>query len=133
MAERKQLGLTRINLDRGDKPEGYLEAVVYTCHGLTEEDIDWDTVVPDLDGDVIPASAFEDGARVTISRWGHSAYEGDLPAGTGTLHVEGKLIVLRGQLNLETTSGRDAFEMIRQLGDRCEFSVGFDIQDAEIL
>ena len=41
--------------------------------------------VVDLDGDVTKSGAFEDGAEVVISAYGHQSWQGMLPVGKGTI------------------------------------------------
>lgn len=83
--------------------------------------------VVDLDGDVTVKGAFEDGAPVRISAYGHSSWEGELPVGKGTIRESGSEAILDGQFFLNTTHGRDHFETVKELGDLMQWSYGFDI------
>lgn len=87
--------------------------------------------VVDKDGDVTVPGAFEDGAEVIISSYGHTSWSGALPVGKGRIRVMADEAVLEGQFFLDTTAGRDTFEVVKQLGARQEWSYGFDVLDAE--
>lgn len=118
------------------QPTGEFEAVVYSCQGATFEEImaRIEELEPDLDGDLIPASAFTNGAEVILSCFNHDAITGETPpAGRGTLHVEGLEIVVRGRFDLTTDAGRRAYELARGLGDLGEWSIGYSCESAEYL
>lgn len=82
--------------------------------------------VVDSDGDVTVDGAFEDGAQVRISAYGHQSWMGALPVGKGTIRVVGKEAVLDGQFFLDTTAGRDTFTVVKELGPMQEWSYGYD-------
>jgi hypothetical protein len=84
--------------------------------------------VVDHDGDVTRPGAFEDGAAVRISAYGHASWGGVLPVGKGVIRATGKEAVLEGQFFLDTTGGRDTFEVVKQLGEAGlqEWSYGYD-------
>ena len=84
MAEMK--GLTGGGMKEGEK--GLVEAVFATLG------------VVDLDGDVTVAGAFEDGAAVRISSYGHASWGGALPVGRGTIRAGAKEAVLDGRFFL---------------------------------
>lgn len=102
-----------------DEAKGEVEAVFATLN------------VKDKDDDVTAPGAFENGAPVVISAYGHKTWEGALPVGKGTIHEIGDQVVLKGQFFLNTTQGRDTFEVVKQLGDRQEWSYGFKVEDSE--
>jgi HK97 family phage prohead protease len=87
--------------------------------------------VIDSDGDVTVKGAFTDGAPVRISAYQHMSWSGALPVGKGVLRVSGKETQLDGQFFLQTTAGRDTFEVVKQMGDLQEWSYGYDVVDAE--
>lgn len=87
--------------------------------------------VIDKDGDVTLPGAFEDGAEVMISAYGHKSWEGSLPVGRGTIHSNGKEGIFKGRFFLETQAGRDHYEVVKEMGPRQEWSYGYDILDAE--
>src|SRR3990167_2909099 len=105
--------LTGVAIKDADK--GLVEAVFATLG------------VVDLDGDVTVAGAFEDGAAVRISSFGHASWGGELPVGRGTIRAGAKEAVLDGRFFLDTSGGRDTFTTVREMGDLQEWSYGFDI------
>ncbi|MFQ5705543.1 MAG: HK97 family phage prohead protease [Gemmatimonadales bacterium] len=109
--QRKCLGSIEIK----DKDEGQIEAVFSTFN------------VIDHDGDVTLEGAFEDGAKVAISAYGHASHFGSLPVGRGTIRAEKNRAVLEGQFFLDTPDGRATFDVIKGMGELQEFSYGFDI------
>lgn len=106
--------LTRIEVKDADK--GEISAVFATIG------------VVDSDGDVTVKGAFETGAKVRISAYGHKSWEGALPVGKGTIREVGKEALFEGRLFLDTVAGRDTFTVIKELGEDGlqEFSYGYD-------
>lgn len=82
--------------------------------------------VVDSDGDVTVDGAFEDGAQVRISAYGHTSWGGALPVGKGAIRVVGKEAILDGQFFMDTTAGRDTFTVVKELGPMQEWSYGYD-------
>jgi phage head maturation protease len=87
--------------------------------------------VIDRDGDVTRKSAFRNGAPVRISAYNHASWEGALPVGKGTIRVTDNEAVLEGQFFMNTTAGRDTFEVVKAMGELQEFSYGFHVTDSE--
>lgn len=114
MSEHKALTGVEIK----DADQGLVSAVFATLN------------VVDSDGDVTVPGAFEDGAEVRISSFGHTSWGGALPAGKGKIRVEGDEAILDGQLFLNTTHGRDHFETLKEMGPLMEWSYGFDILES---
>lgn len=85
--------------------------------------------VVDKDGDVTLPGAFEDGALVRISAYGHKTWDGALPVGKGVIRTTDTEAIMDGQFFLNTTAGRDTFEVIKELGGLQEWSYGFDIEE----
>lgn len=102
-----------------DESKGEVEAVFATLD------------VVDKDNDVTKAGAFNEGAPVVISSYNHKSWEGALPVGKGTIHEVGNQVLLKGQFFLNTTAGRDTFEVIKQLGGNQEWSYGFNVDESE--
>jgi hypothetical protein len=67
-----------------------------------------------------------------MSSYGHDAVFGDLPAGKGTLSIDGNDVVFEGKAFLSTTRGRDTFEVLKEMGPDQEWSFGFRILGAEV-
>lgn len=87
--------------------------------------------VIDKDGDVSTPETFEDGSEVLISAYQHTSWGGALPVGKGTIHVTSSEVILDGQFFMDTTAGRDTFQVVKRLGLKQEWSYGYDILDAE--
>ncbi|NUK01781.1 hypothetical protein [Streptomyces lunaelactis] len=88
----------------------------------------------DHDGDVTLPGAFEGGAPVVISAFGHQVWQGALPVGAGTIHEVGNEAILRGKLFLNTTGGRDTWTTLKELstdGPGVQFSYGYSVLDSE--
>jgi phage head maturation protease len=85
----------------------------------------------DSDGDVTLPGAFEDGAEVVISAYGHSSWGGALPVGKGIIRSDGESARVEAEFFLLTSHGRDTFETIKQLGPLQQWSYGYEAIDAE--
>ncbi len=85
--------------------------------------------VVDKDGDVTMPGAFEDGAAVRISAYGHKTWEGALPVGKGVIRTTDNEAILEGRFFLQTAAGRDTFEVVKEMGPLQEWSYGFDIEE----
>lgn len=103
-------GLTIKDADKGE-----IEAIVATLG------------VVDKDGDIIRRGALSKRAAVTLSSWGHDAIYGVRPAGKGTLVEKGNTLTFSGRVFLSTTSGRETFEVLKEMGDDQEWSFGFRV------
>jgi hypothetical protein len=80
----------------------------------------------DLDGDVTVPGAFEDGAGVVISAYGHTSWGGALPVGKGVIRSTETEAILDGRFFLDTTAGRDTFTVVKELAPQGEWSYGYD-------
>src|SRR5690606_16991362 len=61
----------------------------------------------------------------------HSIWDGAMPVGMGTIHVEGNEAILKGRFFLDTTAGRDTFAVVKALGEAQEWSYGFSVLESE--
>lgn len=84
--------------------------------------------VIDSDGDVTRPGAFTDGAPVRISAYGHGSWMGALPVGKGVIRVRDDVAILDGGFFLDTTHGRDHFEVVKQMGELQQWSYGYDVK-----
>jgi hypothetical protein len=109
--------LSRVEIKSADK--GEVTAVFSTFN------------VVDSDGDVTKTDAFEEGAEVLISSYQHTSWSGALPVGKGRIRTTRAEAVLDGQFFMDTTAGRDTFAVVKALGERQQWSYGFDVLDAE--
>jgi len=88
--------------------------------------------VRDLDGDVTLKEAFTPNTRVKISAYNHGSWDsGYLPVGVGVIEVREDCAVLKGHFFMNTTAGRETFEVVKGLGDLGEWSYGFTVADQE--
>lgn len=78
--------------------------------------------VIDLDGDVTLPGAFEDGTPVRISAFGHASWGSALPVGKGVIRATDTEAVLEGRFFLNTSHGRDTFEVVKEMGEMQEWS-----------
>lgn len=97
-----------------DADAGVVEAVFAT---LNVKDSDWDVTVP---------GAFENGAEVLISAYGHKSWSGELPVGMGTIESDEKEAVFTGNFWLDTLGGGDTFKVVKRSGKLQEWSYGYD-------
>ncbi|WP_406527374.1 HK97 family phage prohead protease [Streptomyces sp. I8-5] len=102
-----------------DESRGEVEAVFATLD------------VVDKDNDVTRKGAFESGAEVVISAYNHKTWEGALPVGKGVIQEVGDRVVMKGQFFMNTTHGRDHFEVVKALGAKQEWSYGFNVDESE--
>lgn len=105
-------------LEVKDETKGEVEAVFATLD------------VVDKDGDITRKGAFENGAEVVISAYNHKSWEGALPVGMGTISEQGDKVIMKGQFFLNTSGGRDTFEVVKALGGKGEWSYGFNVDDS---
>jgi HK97 family phage prohead protease len=82
--------------------------------------------VIDSDRDVTPPGAFEDGADVVISSYGHTSWEGALPVGKGVIRTTKSEALLDGQFFMDTAAGADTFRVVKALGPLGQWSYGYD-------
>lgn len=82
--------------------------------------------VIDSDRDVTRPGAFEEGAPVRISAYGHSSWMGELPVGKGTIRQTPTEAIMEGGFFLNTTGGQDTFTVVKEMGVLQEWSYGYD-------
>lgn len=89
--------------------------------------------VKDLDGDVTLPGAFQDGASVVISAYGHQSWAGALPVGKGTIRETASEAIVEAQFFMDTQQGKDTFTTVKHLADagKGEWSYGYDIIDSD--
>lgn len=101
-----------------------------TFSGVTVKDADKGQVsavfstfdVVDKDGDLTLPGAIKDGTEVVISAYGHQSHYGQLPVGKGVIRTTKTEAILDGQFFLNTTAGRETFEVVKELGPLGEWS-----------
>lgn len=115
MGQRKQLS----NVEIKSEDRGEFSAVFSTFD------------VVDSDGDVTHPGAFEDGADVLVSSYGHASWQGALPVGKGRIRQTKSEAICDGRFFMDTTHGRDTFQVVKALGGAQQWSYGFDVLDFE--
>lgn len=84
--------------------------------------------VIDSDKDVTRPGAFTDGAAVRISAYGHGSWMGRLPVGKGVIRTTPTEARFDGRFFLDTTSGRDTYTTVKEMGELQEWSYSVDPQ-----
>lgn len=87
--------------------------------------------VIDKDGDVTLPGAFPEGKLILISSYQHGSWSGELPVGKGTIHEKGDDVLVEGEFNLNSETGREHYETIKFAPDLQEWSYGFIVQEKE--
>src|SRR3990167_1602790 len=88
--------------------------------------------VRDKDGDVTLPGAFPDGKTILISAYMHGSWMGELPVGKGVIRERGAEILLEGEFNLSSESGREHYETVKFAPELQEWSYGFQVEDFEL-
>lgn len=83
--------------------------------------------VIDSDKDVTRPDAFEDGAEMPISAYGHTSWAGALPVGKGRIRTTKTEAILEGTFFMDTAHGADTFKTVKRLGGLGQWSYGFDV------
>lgn len=86
--------------------------------------------VEDHDRDITVPGAFTEGAPVAISAYGHKTWPemgGLPPVGRGVIKTTPDEAVLHGRFFMDTTQGREAFALVKGMGDLQAWSYGFDV------
>ena len=99
-----------------DEAKGQVKAVFSTFNKV------------DSDRDVTRPAAFDEGAAVLISSYGHRSWEGELPVGKGSIRQTSKEGVFEGEFFMNTDHGRNAFLTVMELAKAGlgEWSYGYE-------
>lgn len=87
--------------------------------------------VVDKDGDVTLPGAFPAGKAILISAYMHGSWSGALPVGKGVIREEKDEILVEGEFNLNTESGKEHYESIKFAPDLTEWSYGFIVVELD--
>jgi hypothetical protein len=88
--------------------------------------------VKDSDDDVTLPGAFDDGANIVVSAYGHSSWGGfsaaQLPVGDAVIKATDEQAEAHGRFYLDTTAGADTFKTVRNLAEKGlgDWSYGYD-------
>lgn len=83
--------------------------------------------VIDKDGDVTLPGAFPSGKTILISAYMHGSWGGELPVGKGVIAEKGDDVLVEGEFNLNTETGKEHYETLKFTPDLSEWSYGFII------
>lgn len=111
--------LTRVEIKDADR--GEVDAVFSTFD------------VIDSDGDVTDPKAFDDGATIAVSAYGHRSWMGDLPVGVGKIRTTDTEAIAETRFFMDTAHGSDTFSTVKQLAEvgLGDWSYGYDVLDAD--
>jgi len=81
--------------------------------------------VVDKDGDVTLPGAFPAGKTILISAYQHGSWMGELPVGKGVIVERDDEVLVEGEFNLNTETGKEHYETLKFSPDLSEWSYGF--------
>lgn len=110
---KKAIAAALVSIKDADK--GQVEAVFATFN------------VKDKDGEVTLPGAFENGAAVVISAYGHGSWRGLMPVGRGIIKTTETQAILQGQFFLDTAAGLETFKTIKGVAELQEWSYAFEV------
>ncbi|MDQ3275933.1 MAG: HK97 family phage prohead protease [Actinomycetota bacterium] len=85
----------------------------------------------DLDDDIVMPGAVEDGIQIVVSAWNHASWQpGILPLGRGVIRTSDAEATVLADF-FSTSAASDTLEVLRGLGEMCQWSFGFRILEAE--
>lgn len=87
--------------------------------------------VIDKDGDVTVPGAFPEGKTILISSYMHGSWMGELPVGKGVIHEKGDDVLVEGDFNLKSDTGKEHYETVKFAPELQEWSYGFRVIEAE--
>ncbi len=87
--------------------------------------------VVDKQGDLTLPGAFPVGKSILISAYMHSSWMDALPVGKGVIREDGDQVLVDGEFNLHTETGREHYETIKFAPELQEWSYGFRVIEAE--
>ncbi len=105
-----------VHVEVKDADRGEVTAVISTFNEI------------DSDGDVTLAGAFEDGATMPISAYGHASWAGALPVGVAKLRQTDQEGIADGQFFMDTPEGKSTFTVVKRLAEMGlgQWSYGYD-------
>ena len=125
------------NEDKGDGIMGavkqkLVKSVAFKDVGKGEIEAVFATLgVVDHDGDVLTKDAFDDGAPVVISAYGHTSHRGELPLGYGNMVITEDEAKMAGRFLMDTPHGAAAFTTIKALSEAGLQEWSFSLRNVE--
>ena len=84
----------------------------------------------DSDGDVVMPGAVKSGFKnnQVPMVWSH---KWDMPIGKGTINQDNDKAVFKGEFFMDTDSGKEAYNLVKNMGDMQQWSFGYKVNDSE--
>jgi len=84
----------------------------------------------DSDGDVVVPGAVKSGFKnnQVPMVWSHKL---DMPIGKGTIAQDDDKAVFKGEFFMDTESGKEAYNLVKNMGDMQQWSFGYKVNDSE--
>lgn len=87
--------------------------------------------IVDKDGDVTLPGSFPEGKEILLSAYQHGSWMGGLPVGKAIIREKDNDVLIDGEFNLKTQTGREHYETAKFAPDLQEWSYGFSVLSAE--
>jgi|TARA_B100001094_G_scaffold332013_1_gene402367 HK97 family phage prohead protease len=110
--------LKSIDLEFKEESEGKVSAVFSVFNNL------------DSDGDIVLPGAIESGFKSgsVPMVWAH---KWDMPIGKGKIIEDGSKATFEGEFFMDTESGKEAYNIVKNMGDLQQWSFGYKVDDSE--
>ena len=84
----------------------------------------------DSDGDVVMPGAVKSGFKnnQVPMVWSH---KWDMPIGKGTIAQDDDKAVFKGEFFMDTDSGKEAYNLVKNMGDMQQWSFGYKVNDSD--
>ena len=84
----------------------------------------------DSDGDVVMPGAVKSGFKnnQVPMVWSH---KWDMPIGKGTINQDNDKAVFKGEFFMDTESGKEAYNLVKNMGDMQQWSFGYKVNDSD--
>jgi len=84
----------------------------------------------DSDGDIVKPGAVKSGFKnnQVPMVWSH---KWDMPIGKGTIAQDDDKAVFKGEFFMDTESGKEAYNLVKNMGDMQQWSFGYKVNDSE--
>ena len=84
----------------------------------------------DSDGDIVKAGSIKSGFKSgdVPMVWAH---KWDMPIGKGQIEQDDNKATFKGQFFMDTESGREAYNLVKAMGELQQWSFGFKVDDSE--
>ena len=117
--DNKEIKSFELNIKEEGSEKGNVEAV-FSVFGNV-----------DSDGDVVVPGAVKSGFKDTQVPMVF-AHKWDQPIGKGTIVQDNEKAVFKGSFFMETEAGKEAYNLVKSMGDLQQWSFGFRVDDSEV-